>query len=342
MAAQRRTLTDLERDANAGDARAQYILSAMLGRLGRKDEGRAWLARSASAGDVDALYTSACIHLDGVDGPRDIPRALEILHQAAQKNGAAAMRTLAVLSAIGAASPPNWNEAIGHLRSAAKTNDAIAIKQLSLIEHDAMQRPLPARLDLSRSPDVWRLDGLLTRDECGYLIEAVKPLLHPSFVVDPVSGRPMRSTERTSSTASIHPFQQDMVMVGLNQRLAEAAQLPLANGEMLSVLMYQPGEQYRPHFDFLDASAGPASQWGAAGQRVATLLVSLSDDFDGGETHFLANGLEFKGRTGDAILFSNVDAAGNPDLSTRHAGRPIARGNKWLLSKWYRAKAYAN
>ncbi len=341
MAAPPKNLIELEREANAGDARAQYILSAMLGRAGRKDEARAWLSRSANAGDVDALFTVACLHLDGVDGPRDVPRAIEILNQAAAKGGSAAMRTLASLSAMGAASSPNWNEAISHLKSAASTNDALAIKQLSLVDQGALSRPLPQRVQLSKSPNVWRLDGLLLREECDYLIEAVTPLLHPSFVVDPFSGRPMRSPERTSSAASIHPLQQDMVMYGINRRLSDAAALPPENGEMLSVLMYQPGEQYRPHFDFLDVSAGPASQWETAGQRIATLLVSLSEDYDGGETRFLTNGLSFKGRPGDAILFSNVDAAGLPDLSTRHAGLPVTRGSKWLLSKWYRANAYA-
>jgi prolyl 4-hydroxylase len=126
----------------------------------------------------------------------------------------------------------------------------------------------------------------------------------------------------------------------LNLRLAAAAGLPAENGEMLSILRYEPGQEYRPHFDFLGATSDPIAQFESAGQRVRTLLVYLNDDFDGGETEFSTNGLKVKGETGDGILFHNVDDAGQADLSSRHAGLPVTRGAKWLASKWFRERVY--
>ena len=41
---------------------------------------------------------------------------------------------------------------------------------------------------------------------------------------------------------------------------------------------------------------------------------------------------------GDAVLFWNVDAAGQPDVRTLHAGLEPARGEKWVLSLWLRGK----
>lgn len=335
-------LAELERKAQSGDARSQYILSAILARQGRRDESRAWLARSSEAGDADALYTTACLLLDGVDGPRDTRRAAEVLRVAAARGGTASMRTLAVMSAQGVEATASWTDALVLLEAAASAGDPLAQRQLSLVGNGAFDRILPGRQMLSRSPHVWRMDGLLRPEECDYLIEAVTPLLHGSFVVDPVTGQSIRSPERTSSTASIHPLQQDMVVYCINRRISQAAELPAGNGEMLSVLMYKPGEQYRPHFDFLDGSAGSVPQWETAGQRIATLLVSLNTEFEGGETRFLGNGLTYKGQKGDALLFWNVDAAGAPDLTTRHAGLPVASGAKWLLSKWFREKPFAN
>lgn len=334
-------LAELERQAQSGDARAQYMLFAVLGRAGRKAEARAWLAKAAAAGNHDALYSKACLLLDGVDGPRDIPQAVEMLRETADEGGAAALRTMAVLTALGVECERDPGRALALLSRAAEVGDGAAQQQMALINGGWFDRALPERQELSRSPNAWRMNGLLPVEVCNYLIEAVKPFLHPSFVIDPRTGETLRSELRTSATATLHPFQQDLVMHLINQRLADAAQLTLEQGEMLGVLMYQVGQQYHPHFDFLDPTAGANSQFGSAGQRIATLLVSLNDDFLGGETYFLNNQLSYRGNTGDALLFWNVDGEGKPDLSTRHAGNPVTRGVKFIISKWFREKPVA-
>jgi prolyl 4-hydroxylase len=51
--------------------------------------------------------------------------------------------------------------------------------------------------------------------------------------------------------------------------------------------------------------------------------------------------MKLKGAAGDAFLFHNCDAAtGTPDRATLHAGLPVTSGQKWLLSKWLRAKPF--
>ena len=70
---------------------------------------------------------------------------------------------------------------------------------------------------------------------------------------------------------------------------------------MLSILRYDSGQEYTPHFDFLGSKNDPAAQYETAGQRVRTLLVYLNTDFEGGETEFLSNRLKVKGNVGDAV-----------------------------------------
>jgi prolyl 4-hydroxylase len=334
-------LEELTRAAQGGDSRAQYMLFALLGRAGRKAESRAWLAKAVAAGNADALYSKACLLLDGVDGPRDIPQAVEMLRDTARQGGTAALRTLAVLTALGVDGEPDEEGAIAMVREAAALGDDGAVRQAEIIAQGWLQAPLPAREELSRAPDVWRIPGLLAPAVCHHVIEMGKGFLRPSFIVDPQSGQSVRSDIRTSSTATIHPFQQDLVLHFVNRRLCAAAGLALWQGEMLSVLKYQVGEEYRPHFDFLDPTAGATSQFATAGQRITTLLVALNADYAGGETRFLSNGLSWRGQVGDALVFQNVDAAGKPDLSTRHAGTPVREGVKFLISKWFRERAVA-
>ncbi len=218
--------------------------------------------------------------------------------------------------------------------NAASTIDAALLQRLP-------SRPIPLRRQISSAPTVWRIDGLLTEQECDYLVGLAGPLVAPALVINPTTGSPMRATERTSNNAMLVPYKQDLAVHCLNHRLAAAAEIPVENGEVMSILRYRPGEEYRPHFDFLGEGSHDAAALKVSGQRVATLLVSLSPDYTGGETVFLKTNLKWRGSVGDALLFMNVDAEGKPDLTTRHAGLPVTSGEKWLLSKWYRAGPYA-
>jgi hypothetical protein len=62
----------------------------------------------------------------------------------------------------------------------------------------------------------------------------------------------------------------------------------------------------------------------------------LNEGYAGGETDFPRIGYRFKGRTGDALVFGNVEPSGKPDPRTMHAGLPPTSGEKWLLSQWVR------
>ena len=110
--------------------------------------------------------------------------------------------------------------------------------------------------------------------------------------------------------------------------------------ESTAVLHYEPGEEFLPHFDFLDVNLpGPAKDVAGRGQRVLTFLIALNDDYEGGQTEFPEIGKRWKGRKGSGLFFWNVEPDGTPDRLTRHAGLPPTRGEKWLLSQWIRGRA---
>jgi hypothetical protein len=198
----------------------------------------------------------------------------------------------------------------------------------------ASPRLVPERL--SASPDIVVYRGAIAPEICEYVIASSTPHLGPSLVYDPVGDRMIRDPLRTSATASLAPIDLDLALVALNRVMAAAAALPQENGEFLSVLRYLPGQLYRPHLDCIP----PGADFDRSGQRIKTALLFLNEDFGGGETHFLANDLKFRGKAGDILVFANVDAAGVPDPAARHAGLGVASGEKWLASKWFRSKKF--
>jgi prolyl 4-hydroxylase len=74
--------------------------------------------------------------------------------------------------------------------------------------------------DLSRSPLVRAVRGLLNAEECRYLMSMAEPQLEPSYVVDPRTGARIPHPVRTSSGMSFGPVGQDLVVNRINRCLA--------------------------------------------------------------------------------------------------------------------------
>jgi prolyl 4-hydroxylase len=294
--------TLLKEAERAGDGRAarELALWCLTGQVIRRDlaASRALFERAAVLGDPDSAAVTRAFVAGGVGGPADWPRAMALLHDAARKDGQAAA-------------------------------------QLRLIETmDLGPTGEPARTFagkvLSETPEVRVYPALFTPAECAYLIEVAKPAMRPSVVVDPHTGRQAPNPIRTSQAAAFPFVDENPAIRALNRRLAAASGTDIRAGEPLQVLRYAPGEQYREHSDALPHVAPDQ-------QRVLTFLVYLNEDYDGGETAFPALGIQFRGRTGDGLLFRNALSDGALDPRAVHAGLPVTRGLKLIASRWIRA-----
>jgi prolyl 4-hydroxylase len=85
--------------------------------------------------------------------------------------------------------------------------------------------------------------------------------------------------------------------------------------------------------------ANYAEEIAERGQRIATFLVYLNDDYEGGETDFPDLGLRYHGAKRGGILFTNALPNGDADLRMVHAGRPPRDREKWLMSQFIRNRA---
>ncbi len=197
----------------------------------------------------------------------------------------------------------------------------------------------PPLASLSSAPSVRYAAGLLNADECRLLIAMATPLLHASRTVDPVTGLGVAMELRTSHDAQFDVVQEDLALRLVQARMAAAAGLPLDQAEHLIVLRYEPGQEYRPHRDYLPPGA-IARDRPSAGDRARTICVYLNDVEAGGTTTFPHADLRIEPRAGDAIIFDNLLPDGSPDANTLHAGLPVERGVKWLATLWFRQRPY--
>lgn len=291
------------------------------------------LSREAAKGDPDALEMLAEMALTGQVVHRDLALSRDLYGRAANAGSTSAAAIYRAFVANGTGGARDWDQALRLLTAAAST-DVHAAEDLGIIENMALRPdgepagPLVAE-QLSTTPDVKFFPGLFTSRECDFLVRRSQPRMQPSLVVDPRTGEQVPNPIRTSH-ATVYPLMAESPAIhALNRRLAAASGTSPEQGEPLQVLRYDFGQEYRPH---LDAIAGVDNQ------RILTFLVYLNEDFEGGETEFLASGLKVKGAKGDGILFRNADTAARPDPSSRHAGLPVTAGEKYLASRWIRER----
>jgi prolyl 4-hydroxylase len=279
----------------------------------------------------DALFCLAIWYLVGSHVARDLEKARQLLRRAVVIGHQDAALFEIALTANGSGATPDWSLANQRLEEAALANP-IAQQQVKMVHAMALDsdgNPLhhPPREKMCDQPTVYRYPALLSPAECAHLAMAARELLEPTTVFDPSTGRRMRHPVRTSSGAVIGPTREDLVIRAINKRFAMISGSRVEQGESNSILHYAPGEEYRPHFDFIS---------GTKNQRIKTIIVYLNQGYGGGGTEFLANGFTVYGNIGDAIMFDNVSLEGEIDMLSKHAGLPVTNGTKWIATRWIR------
>jgi prolyl 4-hydroxylase len=294
------------------------------------------LIRAADGGDVSAQAALAHWRIAGNIVRRDLAEARRLLASAGAKGDRESALLHAYFLAGGVGGPDDWPAALAALEALAprEPRAAAQLRLLASMELEANgspRRPPPLR-PLSAEPYVAASEKFMTAAECAWLREAGEPALRPSLVADPRTGRMVPHPVRSSDAAMFGVFAEDLVVNALNRRIAALSGTRLDQGEPLQLLRYRPGGEYKPHMDALPAEPN---------QRILTVLVYLSDDYEGGETSFPRTGLSFRGKAGDALLFRNASADGRADPLALHAGLPVTRGTKYLASRWIRAERFS-
>ena len=192
---------------------------------------------------------------------------------------------------------------------------------------------------ISDKPRIESIPAFAPPAACDWLIAQARDRLSRATIYDRVTGGSTEDERRTNSQCDLDVGQLGVLTFVLRARIAAITGRPERAMEIPKVLHYSPGETFAAHFDYLDPQEPAyAAELAARGQRILTFLIYLNDGFGGGETAFPLIDVAHKGAKGDALLFANVDAAGNPDEDTMHAGMPPTSGEKWIFSQWIRER----
>ena len=205
---------------------------------------------------------------------------------------------------------------------------------------------------LSWYPRAYLFPKFIDRAMCDHVIGMAEKRLAPSSLALK-KGDTLDSTReiRTSQgTFLSRGMDEEGVLAYIEDKIAVMTGIPAGHGEAFNVLRYQNGQHYDSHYDAFDEE----SYGKQASQRIATVLVYLSDVEEGGETSFLFEGvggtdrirtvdykkcdtgIKYKPRAGDALLFWSIHPDMTRDKHSLHGGCPVVKGTKWTATKWIR------
>jgi hypothetical protein len=187
--------------------------------------------------------------------------------------------------------------------------------------------------------EVLEIYDIFTKEECDHFIQvANKKGLHESEVtsydekVDGVVDKEHRISHQVWLEDT-----DDPVVGAFASHAAQITGLPVENQESTQVVMYDVGGKFLDHYDAC-VSDGTSycdhTTEGESGERWATFILYLNDEFEGGETEFTRLGFSVKPEIGKGLLFWNTDDKQEILEESEHKGSPIIKGKKWIATKW--------
>ena len=306
---------------SAANSRLGLAYLTANGVPGDPHRGIKLLDQAAEAGDPQAAALAATVRATHLWGKQDWPEALEYLARASAGGHQPSQESLRILAA-GPHSAPGISNHWDALRAA--------------IDLQLWFAPPPVDV-LRECPAIRSIPHFIPVAACDWLVTQVQGRLARATIYDKRTGGDVVDQRRINSQSDLGVENMGLLTFVIRSRIAALLGQPDSDMEIPKVLHYAPGETFAPHYDYLTPDEPAyAMELAQRGQRAETFLIYLNDDYAGGETAFVDLELNYRGAKGDALWFTNLDAAGQPDPGTRHAGLPPTSGEKWLFSQWVR------
>ena len=188
---------------------------------------------------------------------------------------------------------------------------------------------------------VYEIYNFLNESECDQMIELIKNNCKRSSVIEYETGGNAISDFRTSSTANLYRKMGEVVSI-VEEKLNKFSNIPEKFTEQVQGQYYQVGQQFKPHFDTLFPTSEIMKQAiTKSGNRTWTAMIYLNNVEEGGETKFTKIDLTTKPERGKLLIWQNTKNGVNIENSM-HWGMPVIKGEKFVLTKWFREKVYQN
>lgn len=185
--------------------------------------------------------------------------------------------------------------------------------------------------------EIFAIGDFLEPSECERLMTMIDCVAQPSELFDKAA---YAAGFRTSYSGNFNP--DDDFVKAISRRFDDLLGVDPAIGETIQGQRYLPGQEFKPHNDWFYTDQ---DYWQIerkrGGQRSWTAMAFLNAVEGGGQTHFTEVGIKIEPKPGVVLVWNNANPDGTPNEGTMHAGTPVVRGEKYVITKWYRTRKWA-
>ncbi len=194
--------------------------------------------------------------------------------------------------------------------------------------------PRAYKIDTDKA-EIWAFGDFLTAAECERLCLMIDLTAKPSTLHE----ESYASGFRTSYSGDLDAY--DPLVMSISRRIDDLLGMNPVCGEAIQGQRYLPGQQFKPHNDwFYTTEKYWELERKRGGQRCWTAMAFLNEVEEGGETHFTEVGIKIEPKPGVLLVWNNATADGTPNEGTMHAGTPVVKGSKYVITKWYRTRKW--
>lgn len=184
---------------------------------------------------------------------------------------------------------------------------------------------------------LYTIDNFLTENECNIIIHFSKNYLKKSQITNK---NEVDKKFRTSYTC----YQQNLDTIGKNylkyidKKICDTISIPNEYSEEIQIQFYDIGQEFKLHSDYFNID-NYQEYCVDNGNRTWTFMIYLNDVEEGGATYISKINQRFYPKRGKALIWNNLLKDGSNNINTLHAGEPIIKGTKIIITKWFRQKA---
>ncbi len=194
--------------------------------------------------------------------------------------------------------------------------------------------PRAYKIDTDKA-EIWAFGDFLTAAECERLCLMIDLTAKPSTLHE----ESYASGFRTSYSGDLDAY--DPFVMSISRRIDDLLGMNPVCGEAIQGQRYLPGQQFKPHNDwFYTTEKYWELERKRGGQRCWTAMAFLNEVEEGGETHFTEVGIKIEPKPGVLLVWNNATPDGTPNEGTMHAGTPVVKGSKYVITKWYRTRKW--
>jgi len=172
----------------------------------------------------------------------------------------------------------------------------------------------------------------ITEDEAKYILQKAEYNYIDSIILG-------RKPDGIRKSQTYWLDKDDPVARNIIEKVCNIGGHDIEQTDDIQVVKYEPNGYYNEHHDSCCDDHEDCIEFAKDGNRIVTMIIYLTDDFEGGATNFPMINKQYKPKKYSGLMFFPMNRAGDKcHENSLHAGMPVLSGEKYIATIWIREK----